>query len=76
MVTTSFFQSEVVPCWLCLFTMPRVILGNIGFFLSGHLSLGASVSLVALFAGQTAVIDNFFKFSMAKETVQMWQGTL
>jgi hypothetical protein len=75
MVTTSFFRSELVPRWLQFF-MPLVILGNIGFFLSGHLSLGASVSVVASFAGQTAVINNFFEFSMAKGTVQMWQGKL
>ena len=49
--TRSMFTSPDIPVFVRWF-MPIVILGNIGLFLSGHLSLGATVNIVAEFAGQ------------------------
>jgi hypothetical protein len=56
--------------------MPLVILGNIGFFLSGHLSLGASISIFGSIAGQSFEEDGFFEFSMGKSTIEIWNGKL
>ena len=39
------FLSNEIPLWVRL-SMPFIILGNIGFFLSGHLSLGATVRFI------------------------------
>jgi len=71
--TDSMFRSTTIPRWIRLF-MPVVILGNIGFFLSGHLSLGASVSIIISLGGQTSRTDNFYEFSMARSTVEIWNG--
>lgn len=69
--TTSMFKSSSIPMWIRWF-MPIVILGNIGFFLSGHFSLGASVTIIASLGGETLRSDNFFQFSMAKSTIEIW----
>ena len=71
--TNSMFRSEIVPRWVRLF-MPIVILGNIGFFLSGHLSLGASVTILVSIGGQTIRTNNFYDFSMATSTIDLWNG--
>jgi hypothetical protein len=71
--TTSMFKSQYVPCtvqWL----VPIVILGNIVFFLSGHLSLGATVNITAEVAGEKFTIDNFFEFSIARSTIDIWNA--
>lgn len=61
--TPSMFQSPDIPLWV-RYGMPLVILGNIGFFLSGHLSLGATVAIIASFADETFEAKNFFEFSV------------
>ena len=71
--TNSMFFSPEIPVavrWL----MPLVIIGNIGFFLSGHLSLGATVNIEAELAGETFRVDKFFEFSMAQSTVDIWKA--
>ena len=73
--TDSMFRSDAIPYWLRLF-MPVVILGNIGMFLSGHLSLGASVSILVQVGGQTFRTDNFYEFAMARSTIEIWNGEL
>lgn len=73
--TESMFRSDNIPYWVRLF-IPVVILGNIGFFLSGHLSLGASVSILVQIGGQTFRTDNFYEFAMARSTIDIWNGTL
>ena len=72
--TRSMFQSEAVPKWI-RWTMPLVIVANIGFFLSGHLSLAASVTILASIGGQTFSEEGFFEFSVAKSTIEIWNGT-
>jgi len=72
--TNSMFQSsEDIPCIL-RWGMPFVILGNIALFISGHLNLGATVNIEATVAGETIKIDEFFEFSMAKSTIDIWNA--
>lgn len=72
--TSSMFLSanDIPVVWRM--AMPFIILGNIGFFLSGHLSLGGSISILASLGGQTFREDSFFEFSMASSTIELWTG--
>ena len=72
--TRSMFQSETIPKWIRS-TMPLIILANIGFFLSGHISLAASVTILASIGGQSFSEEGFFEFSVAKSTIEIWNGT-
>ena len=71
--TRSMFKSPDVPC-LVRWSMPLIILGNIAFFLSGHLSLGATVNIEAELAGEKFRVEKFFEFSMAKSTIDIWNA--
>eukprot|EP00934_Nitzschia_sp_Nitz4_P004433 Nitzschia sp. Nitz4//scaffold14_size191712//8120//21306//NITZ4_001700-RA/size191712-processed-gene-0.39-mRNA-1//-1//CDS//3329536858//4423//frame0 len=73
MATSSMFQSPTIP-QIVRWTMPLVIIGNIGFFLSGHLSLGATVNIELSFAGEDIVVEKFFEFSMARSTIDIWNA--
>jgi hypothetical protein len=72
--TKSMFRSEAIPHWI-RWTIPMVVLANIAFFLSGHLSLAASVTILASVGGQTFSEEGFFEFSVAKSTIEIWNGT-
>lgn len=72
-ITQSMFTSSDIPV-LVRWMIPVIILGNIGFFLSGHLSLGAEVKIVASLAGQVLTIEQFYQFSMATSTLEIWQA--
>lgn len=72
-MTTSMFTSSDIPLFVRL-VMPFVILGNIGLFLSGHLSDGATVNIVAEFGGQGFTVDKFFEFTMARSTIDIWNA--
>jgi hypothetical protein len=61
--TTSIFRSSDVPRWIRLL-MPVVILGNTALFLSGHLSLGATVLVEASIADDAFTVSKFFEFSV------------
>jgi Paraquat-inducible protein A len=71
--TMSMFTSPDIPVFIRWF-MPVVLVGNIALFLSGHMSLGATVNIEAQLAGETFKADNFFEFSMAKSTVDIWNA--
>eukprot|EP00980_Cylindrotheca_fusiformis_P014864 scaffold4056_cov115-Cylindrotheca_fusiformis.AAC.8 len=71
--TQSLFTSPAVPLLVRL-GMPVVIIGNIVFFLSGHLSLGATVNIEAELAGESFRVEKFFEFSMARSTVDIWNA--
>jgi len=71
--TISMSRSQDIPCIVRLM-IPIVIACNILFFLSGHLSLGATVNLEAEIAGEKFVIEKFFEFSMARSTVDIWKA--
>lgn len=72
--TVSMFQSGSIPVWMRL-AIPTIILGNIGLFLSGHLSLAANVSISASLAGQSFQDEDLFEFSVANSTIELWRGT-
>eukprot|EP00943_MAST-04B_sp_MAST-4B-sp1_P007716 g7716.t1 len=69
--TSSLFYSPHVPC-LIRIGVPLVLVANAGFFLSGHLSLGALVRLYLNIAGEDITIPSVFTFSMAQSTIDMW----
>lgn len=71
--TESMFTSPQVPIFL-RWGMPFIILLNIAFFLSGHLSLGATVNIRADLFGEQLTVDKFFEFSMAKSIVDLWEA--
>lgn len=69
----SLFVSKQVP-FILRWGMPVVILGNIALFLSGHLSLGATVQIQAAIAGEVIKVDEFYEFSIAKSTMEIWNS--
>lgn len=69
----SLFRSDDIPIFARFF-IPFLILGNVALFLSGHLSLGGSVTIVLQLAGESYTADNFFEFSMAKSAIEIWNG--
>jgi len=72
--TDSMFKSvDDIPCIL-RWGMPFIILGNVAMFISGHLNLGATVNLKATIAGESVQVDQFFEFSMAKSTIDIWRS--
>ena len=44
------------------------------FFLSGHLSLGATVDVEGEFAGEKIKFEKFFEFSMAQSGIDIWKA--
>jgi hypothetical protein len=71
--TTPMYRNSEIPLFVRL-AMPIIIIGNIGFFMSGHLSLGATVNIEGELAGQQISVRNFFEFSMARSTVDIWNA--
>ena len=71
--TVSMFRSGPIPIWM-RWLIPIVILGNIGLFLSGHISLAANVSVSATLAGQSFKDEDLFEFSVANSTIEIWKG--
>ena len=55
-------------------SMPVIIIANIGFFLSGHLSKGATVIINAELAGETFHVGDFYTFSVARSSIDMWRA--
>eukprot|EP00536_Pseudo-nitzschia_multiseries_P000119 jgi/Psemu1/233300/estExt_Genewise1.C_20293 len=71
--TRSMFRSTDIPCAVRLM-IPIIILSNVALFLSGHLSLGATVNIEAEIAGEKFTIEKFFEFSMARSTIDIWKA--
>eukprot|EP00529_Nitzschia_sp_RCC80_P017318 CAMPEP_0113479146 /NCGR_PEP_ID=MMETSP0014_2-20120614/21149_1 /TAXON_ID=2857 /ORGANISM="Nitzschia sp." /LENGTH=858 /DNA_ID=CAMNT_0000372415 /DNA_START=86 /DNA_END=2662 /DNA_ORIENTATION=+ /assembly_acc=CAM_ASM_000159 len=71
--TVSMFRSREIPC-VIRYSMPFIIMGNLALFLSGHLSLGATVNIEANLAGETISVDKFYEFSMARSTIDIWNA--
>ena len=72
-MTKSLFCSPEIPLFV-RWIIPLIIVGNVAFFLSGHLSLAAEVTIVASVAGQTLTVDQFYQFSMVQSTVEIWNA--
>jgi hypothetical protein len=73
-VTNSMSRSSNDIPLLWRASMPFIIVANIGFFVSGHASLGGSISILVSLGGQTFREDSFFAFSMATSTLDLWKG--
>jgi hypothetical protein len=71
--TQSMFASSDIPR-LVRWSMPLIIIGNICFFISGHLSLGAEVTIQVMVGGQTLQIEKFYQFTIAASTVEIWNA--
>ncbi|KAG7360516.1 paraquat-inducible protein A domain containing protein [Nitzschia inconspicua] len=71
--TQSLFRSPEIP-FLVRWCMPILIYGNIALFLSGHLSLAATVNIEAQVAGDIITVDGFYEFSVAKSTIDIWNA--
>ena len=71
--TRSMFRSSSIPS-VVRFLVPIVILVNIGLFLSGHISLGASVDINAQIGGESFKVKEVFVFSMAESVMDMWDA--
>jgi hypothetical protein len=69
----SMFSHPDVPIVVRL-AMPVIIVGNIGLFLSGHLSKGATVIIDAQIGGESFRVEDFFTFSMARSTIEIWNA--
>lgn len=68
---SSLFLCQDVPVYARVI-VPLIICGNIGLFLSGHLSPAASVYGVFTVGGDSFRVDDFFEFSIASGTVNLW----
>jgi hypothetical protein len=73
--TKSMFRSDAISWWLQML-MPVIILVNIGFFLTGHFGLEASITIMASLGKQTFREGGFFAFSMASSIVDTGNGKL
>jgi len=72
-LTQSMAFSASIPLFVRI-SIPLVILGNIGLFLSGHLSLGASIDIFGEALGEEIMLPQFFEFSMAKSTIDSFKA--
>jgi len=74
LATNSMMKSGSVPA-LLRYGMPTIFVANMALFLSGHLNLGAVVSLSIEFGGQEiARVDNFYFFWLGRSIVDIWEA--
>jgi len=71
--TKSMFTAREIPLFIRL-AIPIIILGNIAFFLSGHLSLGGTVNVDIHLGGNSINVKDFFEFSIAQSTIDIWRA--
>lgn len=72
-MTKSMYESPEVPC-IARYLVPAIVIINIGFFLSGHLNLGGRAMIDITIAGETIRVDNFYDFSIAQSTLDLWHA--
>ena len=72
-LTSSMFDSKEVSI-IARFLVPSIVVINIGFFLSGHLSLGGRAVIDFTLAGESFRVDNFYEFSIAQSTLDLWHA--
>lgn len=72
--TDSLFQSPDIPRIVRLL-IPVIILVNMAFFLTGHLSPGATVNVIVGIAGQELNVENVLTFAMMESVIDIWNGT-
>ena len=73
LISTSkaLWHSDVIPLFVRIL-IPFLLVTNIGFFMSGHISQGAVIRIVADVAGERVIIPDFVTFSLAQSTIDMW----
>jgi uncharacterized paraquat-inducible protein A len=71
--SSALYNSQAIPL-IARILIPLVIVGCVGLFLAGHLSIAASVSLIISLAGQEYRNDSFFEFSIATGTINLWKA--
>ncbi len=71
--TKSMFRSPSIPIIMRLL-VPLIVIANIAFFLSGHLSVGASVDIDVEVAGEAFRINELFFFTVAESIKDMWDA--
>ena len=74
-LTKPMYSADQIPL-LARILLPIIIICNIGLFISGHLSLGATIRADILIGGQDIIVQDFFKFSIAQSISGMWKGGL
>eukprot|EP01062_Namystynia_karyoxenos_P037343 TRINITY_DN2718_c1_g1_i1.p1 TRINITY_DN2718_c1_g1~~TRINITY_DN2718_c1_g1_i1.p1 ORF type:complete len:1526 (+),score=574.62 TRINITY_DN2718_c1_g1_i1:565-4578(+) len=62
-----------LPTWARFGTL-AVLLGTIAMFISGHVTIGASVDLSITFAGESLPLREFAKFSLGRSIKDMWHA--
>ncbi|GAX20731.1 hypothetical protein FisN_7Hh041 [Fistulifera solaris] len=71
--SSALYNSQAIPL-IARILIPLVIVGCVGLFLAGHLSIAASVSLIISLAEQEYRNDSFFEFSIATGTINLWKA--
>jgi hypothetical protein len=72
-LTQAMYRSPELPA-LVRYLVPVILVGNIGLFLSGHLSLGGSVRIYLQLAGEELVVDDFYSFSIAQSAIELYNA--
>jgi len=70
---SSLVQCEIIPLYIRAL-VPIVVMINIAFFLSGHLSIGGAVRIDINAFGQDISIDNIYEFSIAQALIDLWNS--
>ena len=71
--TTSMFTSQEISRKARIL-IPIVIIGNIAFFISGHLSVAAEVGFLFEIAGEDFKLERLFSFTIVGSTIGMWEA--
>jgi len=69
--STALCNSPIIPL-AARILIPVLLFCNAVFFFSGHIGLGAQVQISLIIAGEQVIIPDFFTFSLAKSTYDMW----
>ena len=72
-MTNSMYKSKDIPCIL-RYWVPILVVVNIAFFLSGHLSLAGSALVEFIIFGEKFYLEDFYEFSIAQSTLDMWHA--
>jgi hypothetical protein len=72
-MTNSLYKSKDIPCIL-RYWVPILVVVNIAFFLSGHLSLAGTALVEFIIFGQKFYLEDFYEFSIAQSTLDMWHA--
>jgi hypothetical protein len=72
-ISKSLFESEEIPIHV-RYLVPLIVIINIGFFLSGHLSYAGTAHIDFRIAGEYFQLSDFYTFSIAQSILDMWHA--